>query len=269
MKKILIWAILMIFIAGYLELFAQTTSTRTSSSTSRTSSTRSSRTGTSGTSGYDTTGSADFVVAAVANMLRHPNKEVRMQAVQALVGGMTLGSTTTSGSSTTTTGIGDIFSIRGGTNTRSGSSNTTTGEGLGTTTIIPEFFTMLGDPDPEIRDLVSIALDQIFGSDASLMRFMHDPDPVVRKYAIRLFVIRAQTDNQYGNTSRTSSSSTQNVRSANDILILRILLNMMKDPDPDVKKVATDALDKFITDLEQRYQQTTGTGQQGMQQPMR
>jgi len=271
MKKILSILILVILVAGYLELFAQTTSrTSSSSTTGRTSTGRSSRTGTGGTSGYDTSGSADFVVAAVANMLRHPNKEVRMQAVQALVGGMTLGNTTSSSSSSTTsTGIGDIFALRGGTRTSSNSSNTASGEGLGATTIIPEFFTMLADPDPEIRDLVSIALDQIFGTDASLMRFMHDPDPVVRKYAIRLFVIRAQEGDQYRSTRTSSSSSTQDIRSANDILIMRILLNMMKDPDPDVKKVATDALDKFITDLEQRYQQNMGTGQPGMQQPGR
>ncbi|MCM8764189.1 MAG: hypothetical protein NC830_02335 [Candidatus Omnitrophica bacterium] len=258
MKRIISALLIIILFLGYLELFAQTISTRTSTSSGRTTG-RSSRTGTGTTSGYYGTGGAEFVVSAVANMLRHPDKTVRMQAVQALVGGMTLGTTTSTSSSTTTTGIGDIFGMRGGRTTSSSSSNYDNG-GLGTTAIIPEFFTMLADPDPQIRDMVSIALDQIFGTDASLIRFMSDPDPVVRKYAVRLFVIRSQQSDQYRTT--TSSSTTQNIRSANDILIMRILLNMMKDSDPDVKQVATDALEKFITDLEKRYQQTM-SGQQG------
>ncbi|MCM8822802.1 MAG: HEAT repeat domain-containing protein [Candidatus Omnitrophica bacterium] len=259
MKRITITLVLIIFFAGYLELFAQTTSTRTSTSSGRTTG-RSSRTGTGSTTGTYDTGGADFIVAAVANMLRHPDKTVRMQAVQALVGGMTLGTTTTTGSSTNTTGIGDIFGMRGGSRTTSSSSSNYDNGGLGTTAIIPEFFTMLADPDPQIRDMVSIALDQIFGTDASLIRFMSDPDPVVRKYAVRLFVIRSQESGLYRTT--TTSTTTQNIRNANDILIMRILLNMMKDPDTDVKQVATDALEKFISDLEKRYQQTMG-GQQG------
>jgi len=267
MKKIAALVLILVLVFFCIDLFAQTTSTRTSTSTgsSRTSS-RTSRTGTGSTSGYDTTGSADFVISAIAGMLRHRDKEVRMQALQALVGGMTLGTTTTSSSSTTSTGIGDIFGMRGGGTTTSSSSSTSV-QGLGTTVLIPDFFTMLSDPDPEIRDLVSIALDQIFGTDASLIRFLHDPDPVVRKYAMRLFVIRTREDSQYRTT--TSSSSTTYTRSANDILIMRILLNMMKDPDPDVKKVATDALEKFISDLEKRYESTMGTGQPGAQQPPR
>ncbi len=271
MKKIMAIALLLIFIAGYLELFAQTTSSRTSTTSSRTGSTRS-RSGTSGTTGSYDTGGSEFVVATVANMLRHPNKEVRMQAVQALVGGMTLGTTTSTSSSSSNTGIGDIFGMRGGRTTSSGSSSSYDNGGLGTTAVIPEFFTMFADPDPEIRDLVSIALDQIFGTDASLLRFMNDPDPVVRKYAVRLFVIRAQEGDQYRGTRTASSSGTQYARSANDILIMRILLNMAKDPDPDVKKVAEDALEKFVSGLEQRYQQTMqgqpGAAGSGMQ-PMR
>ncbi len=269
MKKILISAVVLCLIFGCLELFSQTTSsTRTTSS--RTGS-RTSSTGGTTTYGYGTTANADFVVATVAGMLRHPNKEVRMQVLQSLVGGMTLGSTTsTSSSSTTTKGIGDIFALRGGTTRTSGSSTSTTStEGLGSTVFIPEFFTMLADPDPQIRDLVSIALDQIFGTDASLIRFMNDPDPVVRKYAIRLFVIRAQTSDQYRTTTTSSSSNTNYVRSSNDILVMRILLNMIKDPDPDVRKVASDALEKFISDLEQRYQATMQTTQQQGLQPGR
>jgi len=266
MKKVFVVVAITVLIGFCFELFAQTTSTRSSTSSSRTSG-RTSRSGTSGTSGYYDTGGAEFVVATIANMLRHPNKEVRMQAVQSLVGGMTFGTTTSSGSSSTTTGIGDIFGMRGGRTTSSGSTSNYGEGGLGTTAVIPEFFTMLADPDPQIRDLVSIALDQIFGTDASLLRFMNDPDPIVRKYAIRLFVIRSQEGDQYRSTRTSSSSGTTYARSANDILIMRILLNMMKDPDPDVKQVATDALEKFISNLEQRYQQEMGTGQQGAQTP--
>ncbi|MCX7705829.1 MAG: HEAT repeat domain-containing protein [bacterium] len=272
MKKLLTVVILMLFFAEFVEIFAQTTSTRTSTTSGRTTGTRS-RTGTSGTSTNYDTGGVEIVVATVTNMLRHPDKQVRMQALQSLVGGMTLGTTTSTGSSSYYTGVGDIFGMRGGRTTSSGSSSRYGDEGLGTTAVIPEFFTMLADPDPEIRDLVSIALDQIFGTDTSLLRFMNDPDPVVRKYAIRLFVIRTQEGEQYRTTRTSSSSGTQYGRSANDILIMRILLNMAKDPDPDVKKVAEDALEKFISNLEQRYQQTMGTGQPGGpgsgMQPMR
>lgn len=264
MRKLCAITLLVIFIAGYIEIFAQTQS-RTST-TGRTSSSRS-RTGTSGTSGNYDTGGAEVVVATVANMLRHPNKEIRMQAVQSLVGGMTLGTTTSTTSSSGNTGIGDLFGMRGSRTTSSGSSRSSDAEGLGTTVVIPEFFTMLADPDPEIRDFVSIALDQIFGTDTSLLKFMNDPDPVVRKYAIRLFVIRAQESDQYRGTRTTSSSGTQYTRGSSDILIMRILLNMAKDPDPDVKKVAEESLEKFISDLEQRYQRTTGQGQSGMTAP--
>ncbi|MCM8825428.1 MAG: hypothetical protein NC937_04710 [Candidatus Omnitrophica bacterium] len=261
MKKVLGAILTVMLFLGCLDLFAQTTTT-TRSSTSSSISGRSSRaSGTTTTSDRYSLDSADFVVSAIANMLRHPDKTVRLQAVQALVGGMTLGTTTT-GSSTSTTGIGDIFGMRGGRTSSSTSRSGYDTGGLGTTTLIPEFFTMLADPDPQIRDMVSIALDQIFGTDASLIRFMNDPDPVVRKYAIRLFVIRSQEAGLYRTT--TTSTTTQNIRSANDILILRILLNMMKDPDSDVKRVAEDALEKFISDLEKRYQQIMGTGQEGM-----
>lgn len=265
MKKVIMLLLMLVLIAGYFELFAQTTGGTSQGTISR--GTRStSRTGTAGTSGYYNTGTTDVIITAVVNMLRHSNKDIRMQAIQSLVGGMILGTTTTTGSSSTTTGIGEIFGMRGGIRTSSTSSTSGYSDGLGTTTVIPEFFTMLADPDPAIRDLVSIALDQIFGTDASLLRFMNDPDPVVRKYAIKLFVIRSQEDQAYrGTDRRTTSSRTGYIRSSNDILIMRILLNMMKDPDPDVKKVASDGLEKFISDLEKRYQPAMETTQQGVQ----
>ncbi|HQL64410.1 MAG TPA: hypothetical protein PLS78_00955 [bacterium] len=259
MKKILAVSVMCILIFGCFDIFAQTrTTSRTTGRTSR------SNNNNDNNDNYNnrTSNNVDFVVAVIAGMLRHPKKEIRMQALQSLVAGMTMGSTDNNDNNNSNSSIGDIFALKGGSNNNDDDNNDN--EGLGTTMFIPELFTMLADPDPQIRDLVSISLDNLFGTDTSLLRFMSDPDPVVRKYAVRLFVIRNQMEPEQGTGKSGSSDNKNNIRSSKDILIMRILLNMTKDPDPDIKKIATDALEGFMTNLEKQLQATMGTPQDQM-----
>ena len=269
MKKIFIFVCCALLVAFVLDVFGQTT-------TSITGGTRSSRgtlTGGQTLGGTTGQGQADFIVALIGGMLRHPDKNVRIQAIQAIVGGMMQSTgTTTSGTTSTTsnTGIGNLFQIGAGTtSSTSTTGGTTSTSGLGGTIIIPEFFSMLSDPDQEVRDLASVAIDQIFGSDASLMRYMSDPDPVIRKYALRLFVVHESMAQAYGTTTTTGTTSNVNAGSR-DILVLRVLLNMMKDPDPDVAKVAKDAIEQYISSLEGTSKTTGTTGAQpGAPMPFR
>ena len=248
MKKILAVSVMCILIFGCFDIFAQTrTTSRTTGRTSR------SNNNNDNNDNYNnrTSNNVDFVVAVIAGMLRHPKKEIRMQALQSLVAGMTMGSTDNNDNDNSNSSIGDIFALKGGNNNDDDNNDN---EGLGTTMFIPELFTMLADPDPQIRDLVSISLDNLFGTDTSLLRFMSDPDPVVRKYAVRLFVVRNQMEPEQGTGKSGSSDNKNNIRSSKDILIMRILLNMTKDPDPDIKKLAEDALERFMTNLEKQLQ---------------
>jgi len=262
MKKILAVSVMCILIFGCFDIFAQTrTTSRTTGRTSR------SNNNNDNNDNYNnrTSNNVDFVVAVIAGMLRHPKKEIRMQALQSLVAGMTMGSTDNNDNNNSNSSIGDIFALKGGSNNNDDDDDDNNdNEGLGTTMFIPELFTMLADPDPQIRDLVSISLDNLFGTDTSLLRFMSDPDPVVRKYAVRLFVIRNQMEPEQGTGKSGSSDKKNNIRSSKDILIMRILLNMTKDPDPDIKKIATDALEGFMTNLEKQLQATMGTPQDQM-----
>ncbi|HPP67061.1 MAG TPA: hypothetical protein PKX05_04000 [bacterium] len=204
-----------------------------------------------GGSGTNTASSVDLVVATVAGLLRHPKKEIRLQALQALIAGMTEGSNEDdddSGDDDSGSGIEDIFSLKSG---------TSESQGLGTTVFIPEFFTMLSDQDPQIRDLVSIGLDELFGTDVSLMRFMSDPDPIVRRYAMRLFVVKTLTEKE--TSDENDDDDNKKSKSTKDILIMRMLLYMTKDPDPEVKQLALDTLEKFMTKLEEDYKKLMET----------
>ncbi len=251
MKKILSVSVMCVLIFGYFDIFAQTrTTSRTTGRTSR------SNNNNDNNDNYNnrTSNNVDFVVAVIAGMLRHPKKEIRMQALQSLVAGMTMGSTDNNDNNNSNSSIGDIFALKGGSNNNDNDDDNNDNEGLGTTMFIPELFTMLADPDPQIRDLVSISLDNLFGTDTSLLRFMSDSDPIVRKYALRLFVIRNQMQPEQSTGKSGSSDNRNNVRSSKDILVMGVFLNMTKDPDPDIKKIAEDALERFMTNLEKQFQ---------------
>jgi HEAT repeat protein len=180
----------------------------------------------------------DFIISLIGSMLRHPDKKIRLQALQSISGALGQASTTTSSSSSNTDeGIGGIFRI-GNTDTDKDNKNSRS-SGFGGTTVIPDLYTLLADPEPEIRELASVAIDQTFGSEVSLFNYLSDPDPLIRKYAVKVIAAKKMRDREGGDSSVRGSASS-------NILVLRILLNMLKDPDASVKEAATETLDTYL-----------------------
>jgi len=90
---------------------------------------------------------------------------------------------------------------------------------------IPDLYALLSDPDPEVRDTASVALDALFGTDTTLIRLMDDTDPIVRKYA-------------------TKNNNTDDLR---ELLALRTFLIRLKyEKNPEVRKVITDTIEYYL-----------------------
>jgi len=182
----------------------------------------------------------DFIMAVIGGMLRHPDPTIRKQAIQSISMGI-IGGETTGGSSTTTGGINDLFAV----NTQGTTGGTQEGElstGVGGAVFIPDLYVLLQDPDPEVRDIASVGLDMIFQTDTTLLRFMSDNDPLIRKYATQIFARKRLT----GTENRTSSS-TQDLEEVRDLLALRTLLVRLKyENNEEVKKSIKDSIDWYI-----------------------
>ncbi len=220
------------------------TSTRTSSTTgTRSTGTRSTGTGrttTTGTGQLDRQGEiASFLSAIIGGMMRHPDPIIRKQAVQSVIQGA--GGTTTSGSSSTnTSGIRGLLS----TSTTGTGSRSDTAGGVGVVTFVPDLYMLLADPDPEVRDIASVGLDVLFGTDMTLMRMMNDEDPIIRKYATKTFASR----NLRGNREGTTGSSTNEEVNTYELLALRTLLVRLKyEKDLTVRKTIIDALEWYVS----------------------
>ena len=180
----------------------------------------------------------DFVMAVIGGMLRHPDPTIRKQAIQAISMGM-VGDEGTSGSSNEG-GVRNLFSV-----SREGSrsSNDETSTGVGGAVFIPDLYVLLSDPDPEVRDIASVGLDMIFQTDSTLLRFMSDPEPLIRKYATQIFAKKSisQSDTQ------TSASAQEQLGAVRDLLALRTMLVRLKyEKEPDVRKTITDTLDWYV-----------------------
>ena len=181
----------------------------------------------------------DFVMAVIGGMLRHPDPTIRKQAIQSISMGIISGEAT-GGSSTTEGGIRNLFAVneQGTTGGEEGELST----GVGGAVFIPDLYVLLQDPDPEVRDIASVGLDMIFQTDTTLLRFMSDNDPLIRKYATQIFARKRLT----GTENRTSSS-TQDLEEVRDLLALRTLLVRLKyENNEEVKKSIKDSLDWYI-----------------------
>ena len=189
--------------------------------------------------GYSPTDINNFVIAVIGNLLRHPDPKIRLQAIQAIVGGM---SQVRSG--TRQRNVTNIFSVQ----TRGGIGSSTAGA-----IFIPDLFALLSDPNPEVRDMASVGLDILFGTDTTLLRLMEDPDPLIRKYAAKVYIAK--------NLSTTRQSSQQSrERDIYELLALRTLIVHLKyEKDPEVKKVIEEAIENYVSGGEEEETTTSSS----------
>ena len=195
-----------------------------------------------------------FLVAIIGGLLRHPDPKVRSQAIQSLLGGMA-GNSSSSGSTSGNNssgssggGLGQLFSVQG-TGSGGGANGSSGATGLGGAVFVPDFYILLADPDEEVRDMASVALDVLFNTNVTLMRMMSDPDPLIRKYATRAFVISNFSNSSSGSSNNSNSNNSNNSsggQSATQLLSLRTLIvHLRYEKDPTVRKSITDALDWY------------------------
>ena len=177
----------------------------------------------------------NFVRSIIAGKLRHPDPKVRKQAIQTIVGGMVA----SSDDSDDTSGAKSLFSIE------SDDDSDDNGTSVGAAVYIPDLYALLSDPDPEVRDTASVALDILFGTDTTLMRLMEDSDPIIRKYATKIYAKRAFS---YTNDDNDDEDDTNDLKA---LLALRTFLVRLKyEKDPEVRKVITDAIENYLKSSE-------------------
>ncbi|MCL5408780.1 MAG: hypothetical protein M1135_01980 [Candidatus Omnitrophica bacterium] len=188
----------------------------------------------------------NLLVSILGNMLRDPNVSVRKEALMSIIAAITSnnGNNGGSGSNNNNGNISSIFSMNssqngGGSNSSNGAGTTS---GLGGAAFIPDLYTLLSDPDHEVRALAAVAIDEVFGSDVTLMNYLKSPDPIVRKYALELIVVQGINQAQNGGNNNNNNSNNM----SKNMLTLRILLKMLNDPDPGVREVAQQAINIMV-----------------------
>ena len=175
----------------------------------------------------------DFVRALIAGKLRHPDPKVRIQAIQTITGSMI--SSSGDDSDTSEGGARNLFSMG---NNDDDDDDTTS---VGAAVYIPDLYALLADPDPEVRDTASVALDALFGTDTTLIRLMDDTDPIVRKYATKIYAKRAFSNT---NDDDDDDNNTDDLR---ELLALRTFLIRLKyEKNPEVRKVITDTIEYYL-----------------------
>ncbi|MGC8976194.1 MAG: HEAT repeat domain-containing protein [Candidatus Ratteibacteria bacterium] len=173
---------------------------------------------------------SSMIASVVGSKLRHPDPEIRKQALMTLVSSMA-GTEEGRGSEE---GVQSIFYFG-----REGGREEATGGGGAT--YIPDLYELLQDPDPEVRDLAGVGLDILFNTDVTLLRFMNDQDPIVRKYAAKIYATRNLSDiKERGGRERAYQYAVQ-------LIALRTLLVRLKyEKDPGVKKAISDGIEQFL-----------------------
>ncbi len=196
----------------------------------------------------------DFVRAIIAGKLRHPDPKIRIQAIQTIAGSMVSGEGDRSGSSNEG-GARDLFSIRGDERSGGGRDDETS---VGAAVYIPDLYALLSDPNPEVRDTASVALDALFGTDTTVMRFMDDTDPIVRRYAAKIYTKRAFS-NYNNDNNRNDENNTNDLKS---LIALRTFLVRLKyEKDPEVRKIITDSIEYYLrSDINSRNDRDNNTG---------
>ncbi len=181
----------------------------------------------------------DFVVAVIGTKLRHPDPQIRMQALQSILAGILSGEG--EGGGDENEGLKSYFSI----GTENDSGDTGDYVGAGAAAFIPDIYSLLKDPDPEIRDVAGVGLDALFGSDVTLLRFMDDPDPVVRKYATKIYIKKALVESQDDDNRSDNENRTGDLA---ELLALRTLLVRLKyETDEGVRKTIEDSIEYYLT----------------------
>jgi len=241
-NKIKLLFITLVFIGMIIPSIAQTSSSSSSSSRG-TFKNRTSR----GGQGVVT----DFVRAIIAGKLRHPDPKIRIQAIQTITGSMVSGGRSDSNN---IGGARGLFSI--GTN-KSGSSKSDVGS-VGAEVYISDLYALLSDPNPEVRDTASVALDALFGTDTTLIRLMDDKDPIVRKYATKIY--SKMVFSNYNDNDRNDNAD--NINDLQELLALRTFLVRLKyEKNPEVRKVITDTIEYYLRSEDGRDNENKrGTG---------
>ena len=161
--------------------------------------------------------------STIGSKLRHPDPKVRKQALTYLVSLL---------------GTSGIFNTTG---TTSGTSSTQTVSLVGVQ-FISDLFLLLNDSDPEVSDLSRVALDVLFGTEDTFLKYMEDPDPTIRKYAIRIYTERSIT------ARSTQDTTTQDRGYINQLFALRTLLVRLKyEKDEGTRKTLTDAIEQILS----------------------
>lgn len=234
MKKILrvmgLWSILTTCLFSQISSLSQISSGTTSSSSQTSSRQTTTQIGQSrvGREGQ----LPDLTPYIMGGYLRHPDPEIRKQALMSLV--YSMGVTQERGRRGQE-GVRSIFYFGQEGRRREGTT------GAGGATFIPDLYALLHDPDPEVRDLAAVALDILFNTDLSLLKFMEDPDPLVRKYAVKIYSERSlRNERDRGRRENDYEYVTQ-------LFALRTLLVKLKyEKDPGVRKVISDAIEQFV-----------------------
>ncbi len=198
----------------------------------------------------------DFVRAIIAGKLRHPDPKIRIQAIQTIAGSMVSSS---GDSDSDNNGARDLFSIGNDDNSDDNENS------VGAVVYIPDLYALLSDPDPEVRDTASVALDALFGTDTTLIRLMDDPDPIVRKYATKIYAKRA-----FSNTNNDDNDEDNNTDDLKELLALRTFLIRLKyEKNPEVRKVITDSIEYYLrTEGEGDNENRRGAGVMGVDASM-
>ncbi len=183
----------------------------------------------------------DFVMAVIGGMLRHPDPTIRKQAIQSISMGMAGDSNDSGNSSNERGGIRSLFAV--GDTESGGSSDEDSSTGVGGAVFIPDLYVLLADPDFEVRDIASVGLDMIFQTDSTMLRFMNDPEPLIRKYATQIYAKKS-----FSQTETTSrSDNNEDMGQVKDLLALRTMLVRLKhEKEPDVRKTIVDSIEWYI-----------------------
>lgn len=190
----------------------------------------------------------------IGGMLRHPDPNVRKQAIQSLAKGLS-----TSSTSDDNTNENDN-SIRSRIFGNTESEDDDSGTNIGAIVYVPDLYVLLADPDPEVRDLASAGLDIIMGTDTTLLRMMSDPEPLIRNYATKIYA--ARTLKKTG--SKDSSNNDNENQDINQLMALRTLLVRLKyETNMEVRKTITDAIEWYIKQGAKEGETTT-TNLEGM-----
>ncbi len=239
-RGFLLIATTVLTLAFFVQLNGQTASKTTTKSTSG----RSSTTFRDKKEDEKRRGAArDFIMAVIGGMLRHPDPAVRKQTIQSISRGMISGEGTSNRSNSEKGGIRSLFAM-GYDNNSGGSRDDETSTGVGGAVFIPDLYVLLSDPDPEVRDIAAVGLDMIFQTETTLLRFMNDPEPLIRKYATQIY---SKKGFLFSNNERSSRSDNEDMSQVSDLLALRTMLVHLKyEKEPGVRKAIVDSIDWYI-----------------------